>query len=340
MAKVGFGIVGLGIWGETHLMTYSTHPDVELVKICDLNEKRARKMARQYGVKEYCTDYRELVEDPRISAVSIVTPDFAHTEIAIAAANAGKHILCEKPLATTVRDCQAIINAARKNRVKLMVDFHNHWNPPVHRIKEAVENGDVGTPLFMSLRLNDTIEVPRDWLSWAGKSSALWFLGSHSVDLVRWIFNDEIVRVYCVSRSKVLKKLGVNTPDFYATTLELRKGGVALLENGWILSEKCPFICEFKIELVGSEGTMYSDITHHRASQKYTRKEAGYLDVFARPEILGKPSGFAIESIKHFVDCVVNDRKPLITGEDGLATTKVIVAMMKSARLGRPVKVN
>ncbi|NOZ23848.1 MAG: Gfo/Idh/MocA family oxidoreductase [Planctomycetes bacterium] len=339
MASTGAGIVGLGIWGETHLMAYAEHPHVDLVKVCDLNKSRARKMAKEYGAKSWCTDYRELVTDPEIDIVSIVTPDFAHTDIAVAAAKNKKHILVEKPLATTVADCKKIISAAKRNKVKLMCDFHNHWNPCMHRVKEAVDAGEMGTLQFMSLRLNDTIEVPRDWLAWSGKSSVLWFLASHSVDLVRWIFKDEVDRVYTVARSRVLKKLGKNTPDFYMSTLEMKKGAVVAIENGWIMSDKMPIVCAFQMELIGDKGTILSDVVSHEAVQKFTDKEVSLPDLFGRPEIQGKTYGFAVESIRHFIDCVRLNRKPHVTGEDGLAATKVILAMMESAKTGKPVKV-
>lgn len=339
MASTGAAVIGLGIWGETHLMAYSEHPHVELVKVCDLNAARARKMAKQYGAKSWCSDYRELVADPAISMVSIVTPDFAHTDIAVAAANHKKHILVEKPLATTDADCRAIISAARRNKVKLMCDFHNHWNPAIYRIKEAAAAGQLGKLRFMSLRLNDTIAVPRDWLAWAGKSSVLWFLGSHSVDLARWIFDDDVDRVYTVSRSGSLTGLGKNTPDFFMTTMEMKRGGVIAIENGWILSEKLPTVFDFKIEVVGNKGTMYADLSTHRASQKYTEADTGYPDVFGRFNIHGKTQGFCVESIRHFIDCVRLDRTPHVSGDDGLAATKVILAMMESAKTQRPVKV-
>ncbi|MEW6355125.1 MAG: Gfo/Idh/MocA family oxidoreductase [Planctomycetota bacterium] len=339
MANTGAGIVGLGIWGETHLKAYAEHPHVDLVKVCDLNKARARKMAKQYGAKSWCSDYRELVTDPEIDIVSIVTPDFAHTDIAVAAANNGKHILVEKPLATTVADCKKIIAAAKRNKVKLMCDFHNHWNPCMHRVKEAVASGEMGTLQFMSLRLNDTIVVPRDWLAWAGRSSVLWFLASHSVDLVRWIFKDEVDRVYTVARSRVLKKLGKNTPDFFMSTLEMKKGAVVAIENGWIMSERMPSVCAFQMELIGDKGTILSDVVSHRAVQKFTDKEVTLPDVFGRPEIQGKTQGFAVESIRHFIECVRLNRKPHVTGEDGLAATKVILAMMESVKTGKTVKV-
>src|ERR1035437_8128148 len=106
---VGFGVVGTGVWGETHLMAYSSAPGVKLVGVCDKNEALGRERAQQYGAEFFTTDYRELLARKDIKAVSIVTPDFLHREIAVAALEAGKHVLIEKPMATTVEDCQAMI---------------------------------------------------------------------------------------------------------------------------------------------------------------------------------------------------------------------------------------
>lgn len=339
MKKPGFGVIGLGLWGETHLMAYSEHAHADLVKVCDLDEKRAKKMAKQYGVKEYCTDYRELLKDDRIDAVSIVTPDITHTPLVAAAARAGKHILCEKPMATKVADCEKMIAAADKAGVMLMVDFHNRFNPTVAQVKNAIDAGELGELKMGTLRLNDTIAVPRDWLPWAGKSSVLWFIGSHSVDLIRYLFNDEVERVYCVARSDVLKGLGVNTPDFFLSTLELKGGAVVQIENCWIIAETAPVVCDFRAEIVGSKGTCYIDVLRSGAVEKYTAKEASYPDVFCRPQVLGRNMGFGVESIRHFADCVITGKPPLVTARDGIECTRVLCALLESAKKGAPVEV-
>lgn len=336
--KTGFGVIGAGTWGERHAATYASRPDVELTLVCDLNADRAREVAQRHGARGWTTDYREVVAHPGIQAVSVATPDFAHREAAVAAAQAGKHILCEKPLATTIEDCQAILEAVSRTGVKLMVDFHNRFNPPFLRMKEALERGELGDPLMLYVRLNDTLFVPTQMLSWAGKSTVGWFLGSHAFDLVRWLCGSEVRRVFAVSRSVVLKSRGIDTPDFFQTTLELANGTTAQVENCWVVAETAPVIFDFKCELVGSRGTMYVDASHHRMVQKYTLQEATYPDVLASPEIYGKPTGFAIESIHHFVDCVLAHREPRVTGQDGLQATRIVLAMEESARRGQPVE--
>ncbi len=336
----GFGVIGTGVWGETHLMTYASHPGARLACICDLNEELVTERAAAYGAESFTTDYTDLLARDDIAAVSIVTPDFLHRELVLAAAEAGKHILIEKPMATTVEDCQAMIDATEAAGVKLMVDFHNRWNPAMWNMRQAVEAGEIGEPQMLSLRLNDTIYVPTEMLSWGGQSTVIWFLGSHSVDLVRWLFDDEVTRVFSVARSRVLKERGLDTPDFFHTILELAGGGVAHVENCWIMSEQYPSVADFKVELIGAEGTMLSDITAHRVSQQYSPDSAGSMDVIARTTVQGRPGGFAINSIRHFADCVINDTEPLVTGEDGLRNTKVLVAIHESARTGQPVDID
>ena len=130
MAK-GFGVVGTGLWGEFHALVYSSHPGAQLVAVCDVNAERAAQIAKKYGAKRWYTGYLDLLADGEVDAVTVATPDHLHREIGVAAAQAGKDVLMEKPLALTVDDCQAVIAAAQRAGSKLMVDFHNRWNPPL-----------------------------------------------------------------------------------------------------------------------------------------------------------------------------------------------------------------
>jgi len=338
MQKTGFGVIGVGGWGETHVRVYAAHPAVDLVAVCDVREDRAREMAQHYDVETVYTDYRDLLDDNRVSAVSIVTPDFAHTDLALAAAQAAKHVLIEKPLATTVKECEQIITEVKRAGIKFMVDFHNRWNPPFANIKSALENGELGEPMMIYCRLSDTIFVPTRMLSWAAQSSLLWFLGSHCVDLMLWLLQDEVKRVFSVSRSNVLVQRGISTPDFFQTVLEFKKGAVATMENCWILPESAPIVFDFKFEIVGSEGAAFADGSHHRMLQRYTKDEASYPDVAVCPDIHGKPTGFGTESIRHFVDCVLYDQEPMVTAQDGLKVTQVVCAIEQSARKGKAVE--
>lgn len=338
MKRVGLGLVGTGGWGAMHARTYATIEYASLVAVADADPARAKSLADQYGATAY-GDYRELMKDARVDAVAIVTPDFAHEEIALAAAAAGKHILAEKPLAMTVEACDRIIEAAERAGVKLMVDFHARWSPPLYKMRDAVAKGEIGTPKHVYYRLNDRIFVPTKMLSWAGKTTVMWFVGSHTIDTLRWLLGDEVKRVYAIAGRGVLTGMGIDTPDYYQATLEFHGGATAVIENSWILPDTMPNIVDVKCELVGTKGALYMDATHNRALEKYTGEGGEYPDLFVMPSIYGRQQGFAAESIRHFVECVHADRTPMVTGRDGLEATRVICAIEKSVMLGTPVDV-
>ena len=334
----GFGVIGTGLWGEYHALTYSTYPGAELVAVCDANAERAAQIAERYGARQWYTDYRDLLANEQVDAVTVATPDFLHTEVGIAAAEADKDILMEKPLALTVEDCRAVIAAANRAGVKLMVDFHNRWNPPFNMLKEGIEAGELGESVLVNARLNNTIFVPTEMLSWAGRSATIWFTGSHLIDLVCWLVGSQVTRVYSVSRSRVLAARGIDTPDFFETTLEFADGTVAFVENCWVLPNTEPSVVDFKLRFVGTKGSATVDTTHNRTLELYADRVT-FPDVLGLPQVFGRQEGFAVDSIKYFADCVINDEHPRITGQDGLVNTAIVCAALRSAETGQPVKV-
>lgn len=343
MTQVGFGVIGVGIVGGAwHAHVYHHMPGADLVAVCDLNAERAREIADKYAVPHVYTDYRDLLARPDIAAVSIATPDFAHREIAVAAAEAGKHILVEKPLAMTVEDAEAILSAVESVGVKLMVDFHNRVNPAFVGTKAAVDNGDLGELKYIYARLSNTTFVPTQMLPWAGRSSALWFLASHTLDMSCWLLQDRPTRVYAVSRSGVLRERGIDAPDFHVAIVEFERGAVVTLENSWILPETEPNVFNLKMELLGSDGAMYINTSDHRTVEKYTRDEVSLPDTlgFTLDADSARLSGFVLEAIARFVDAVVDDAPVLATGEEAALVTTVLCAIEQSARSGQPVELD
>ncbi len=338
MRKAGFGLIGCGTWGTVHARVYAASPWTRFVVACDQDGERAVRVAGGYGAGKSSGDWQVVVEDPEVDAVSIATPDFAHGEIVEAAIAAGKHVLVEKPLATTVEGCERILAARTAKGVKLMVDFHNRWNQPFVIIRRMLNAGELGTLAAINIRLNDTLFVPTKMLGWASRSSPAHFLGSHVVDLIRWLAGAEVQRVYSVSRSAVLRGMGIETPDFFQSILELTGGATAIIENCWIVNESSPNVFDFQCEFIGTKGSAYVNASHHRMLEAYTEKGGALPDVACAPDLHGRPVGFGIAAIEHFIDCVVNDRQPMATGEDGLAAARVVAAMDESARTGQPVE--
>jgi predicted dehydrogenase len=204
-------------------------------------------------------------------------------------------------------------------------------------LKQRIVAGELGEPLLVNARLNNTLFVPTEMLRWASRSATIWFTGSHLIDLVCWLVGSQVVRVYSVSRSRVLVARGIDTPDFFETTLEFASGAVAFVENCWVLPNSEPSVVDFKLRLVGTAGSASVDTTHNRTLELYTERVA-FPDVLGLPKVFGQQQGFAVESIKHFADCVIHGKEPLLTGQDGLANTAIVCAALKSAETGLPVE--
>jgi predicted dehydrogenase len=339
MAKLGMGVIGAGLWGANHVRVFTTLAETDLVAVCDVDPARAEKMRAAGGARAAYTDYHELIARPDIQAVSVATPDFTHTPIILAALEAGKHVLSEKPLATTEEEAAQIAAAAARTPVKVMVDFHNRVSPVIASMHDAVAAGEIGRPQHASARLSNTTFVPLQMLSWAAKSSALWFLGSHVVDALRFVLADEVRRVYAVSREGVLAARGVPTKDFFLSTLEFRSGTAVTMENSWLLSEDNPMVFDFKLEIVGEKGQLQGDTSHNGALRKLAGGGMKFVDTFGiTPTGPSRVGGFVLEAIARFVDAVLHDA-PLLAGvEDGLAATRVLAAIERSAASGQPVE--
>ena len=219
-----------------------------------------------------------------------------------------------------------------------MVDFHNRVNPAIVSAKQSIDLGELGKPSYGYARLNNTTYVPQEMLSWGAKSSALWFLGSHTVDVMRFLLQDEVSRVYAVTRSGILRASGIDTQDFHITIAEFSQGTVVTFENAWILPRSQPIAFDFKVEILGSDGAIYLDPSHHGAVKKHTNNKLTFGDITGHtPTSDFRVGGFIQESIARFADTVLHDTPVLASGADGLAATKVLSAIIESADTGQPV---
>ncbi len=338
MSKLKVALIGAGTWGMAHAKIYSTHLLSEFVAVSDISEERAKKIGEEFNV-EYFTDYEKMLDCVECDAVAIVTPDFAHAKPIVAGAKRNKHILSEKPLATSYEDIELILDAVKGKDIKIMVDYHNRWNPPVCKIKSDVDAGKIGKVVSAYMRLNDIIYVPTEMLSWAEKSSILWFLGSHSIDVLNWIIDAKVVRVFSVSYEGILKSRGINVPDLYQTILEYENGTVATMENSWILPNTNPYVNDYKLNITGEKGMFNMDFSHNTLLERFLENESSHPDVLVKPIIHGKPMGLAHESIRDFIEKVYYKKDLLISLEESVEITNVILAIIKSAKKREPVKV-
>ena len=337
--QLRMGIVGAGTWGRTHASIYAEHLFADPVAICDMNEARAREIADEFGIRKVYTDYHDMAADEEIDAVAIVTPDFAHADIACAMADAKKDILIEKPLATTKEDIARICEAVEKNGVRCMVDLHNRWNPPFNTAKQEISSGKLGKPYTAYIRHSDVKWVATDMLSWASKSSILWFLGSHSLDSLRWLVGSEAKRVYSVKKEGILKGLGLDVPDIYLTTIEFENGVVAHMENGWVTPNGNRNINDFRCSVMCTEGMISLDLSSHNLIEEVTEEKATVPDILVSNMVFDRCKGLSYESIRDFVDRLVDGKEFRVTLEDSRRTALAIIAILESAETGMPVEV-
>ena len=204
MKRINVGLIGAGFMAKAHSIAYAGMPmffwPAPMIpvrkKLIDINEEIARDSATRFGFEEYGTDWREVVEDPEIDVIDICTPNYAHAEIAIAAAKAGKHILCEKPLALTSEQAKEMYHAARDNHIKTMVAFNYRRTPAVQLAKKYIEEGALGEILdFRGTYLQDWSADPSSPLSWRFQkelcgSGALGDIGTHVVDMLRFLVGE------------------------------------------------------------------------------------------------------------------------------------------------------
>lgn len=337
MKTLRIGIVGAGIMGETHARVYQMHPQCQLVAVCDRNQERARALVAKFNIPQIFETHQEMLAGADLDLISVCTPDFAHAEPAIDAANLGKHVLIEKPLAVTVEDAQAIIAAANRNKVKIMAQFSHRWVPAYRQAKDLLAKGDLGEPVMAYARKNDHIFVPTEMLGWAARSTSAWFLSSHDIDLVCWYFESEPVEVYATAVRKVLVKRGVDTPDAIQAQVRFANGAVATFESCWIYPNTFPTMVDSFVEVITTDGVIHLDrkreqieVASHKSYQ-YPRNLLAY--VFED----GEAHGAVTLSINHFIKCVLRDREPTVTLASSLQVTRILDAIQRSITSGTAV---
>ena len=336
MDRLNVALIGCGIFGEIHAGSYAECDLSNLVAVCDIDESKAKAFAERFGARA-TTRVDDIASDDSIQAVSVATPDFAHREICVRLAEAGKHILVEKPLATSVADAEAIVAAAESAGVTCMIDFHNRYNPAFTTLKQRLDDGEFGRPQMAFARLSDRIEVAADWFTWSGRTGPEWFLGSHIADLVCWLFADHPRRVFADGRKDVLAAKGIDCYDSMQIHLSFAEG-FATLETSWIVPGSWPSICDFAFSLQTTTGR--SDVA--LSNQGIVLADA---KEYATPFIIGKTPvgvesfGFMPLPIRDFVRAVLAGRPAPVPVQDGLKIVRVIAAAVESAETHQVVEI-
>ena len=327
---LGAAVIGLGMMGEGHARVWSELPDTRLVAVYDLLPERTRDLAEGWGCAA-AASVEELVARDDVALVSVCTDDHRHAEPCLATAAAGKHLLLEKPLATTLADCDAIIAGCRAAGVKLMVGHLVRFDPRYAVARQAVADGEIGQVVQVYARRNNIAPNGRRI---APRTSVAFFLGVHDLDLMRWCVGSEVVKVYAESASKVLADLAAEDTIF--ALLKYGNGAAGCLENCWVVPEGVPCTLDARLEIIGTEG-MVRVTVGDEACTLVSAQRATRPDILYGPVVHGESQGALRRQLEHFARCVRGDREPLISGEDARAAVEVCVAIHESLQSGGPV---
>ncbi len=329
---VRVAVIGAGFMGERHARIYAGLPDVELVAVCDVRESAAGDLATRTGAQPY-SDYRTLLGREDLDAISVCTPDALHREPCELAARAGRHVLVEKPIATTVADAEAIVAAATRAGVTLLVGHCLRFDPRYDQARQAVERGELGALQTIYTRRANTVAA-QDRLG--GRCSLPLFLGVHDYDVMRWLTGSEVERVTAESKWGLLRDLGFPVEDANCALLRFRSGALGMAELNWILPRGFPASGDHRLDLVGSAGSL-SIATLETGLRRADGQRAVQVDTASAPSVQGHPGGMFYFELRHFIDCVRGRATPALTPDDAVRALRIAQAVERAAATGVPV---
>ncbi len=336
--QVKVAVVGTGIMGKNAVMVWQRHPEVEVVAVCDKDSERARSVAKELGIKKFYDNHAELLNHEDIDAVHVNTPDWAHRDPVVDSLKAGKHVLVEKPMTTDVQEADEIVDAVRKSGKKFQVSYNHRWLSVYHKIYSDIRAGKIGKCLMGFAKKNDPILVPTEWLPWAAKSSPAWFLSSHDIDLMSWWVDSEGDEVYANGAKDVLKKRGIDTFDAIQAQVKFKNGFFATFESAWIYSNKSPYMPDSYMEVVGTDGHIFSD-RKAEAIEMADKEAYSYPRTLLNYKVFDKWQGALPSCMYGFIDAIVQNREPYVTAAEGRRVTAILDAVHRSLNSGKPEKV-
>ena len=356
--KLKIGIIGCGgIANQKHFPSLKINSALcEMAAFCDIIEERAVKAAKEYGTgnaKVY-TDYHNLLADPAIDVVHVLTPNRAHAQIVIDAFEAGKHVMCEKPMAASGEDAERMVEAWRKSGKKFTIGYQNRFRPDVWSLHAACKDGDLGDIYYATAHALRRKAVPT-WGVFLDKEKQgggpLIDIGTHALDMTLWCMDNYEPK--SVS-GQAFHKMGSQTdgnlwgpwdPAKYDVEdsafgfIKMKNGAVVYLESSWILNikesrEASTTLCGTK---AGADIFVNGDIAYYRSNHGILTQELNS----AKGEVAYFDSADASApgalEAKQWLECIINDTDPVVLPEQALVVTKILEAVYISSETGKEV---
>jgi len=342
MGKYRFAIIGCGKVSRRHAQAIKELGDVaELVAVSDIDENKAKTLAQEYNVKYY-VDYREMLKDPTIDIISICTPNVTHPKIGIEAANAGKHVLTEKPISINLKDADELIKTCKEKNRKLVVVKQVRLNPTIQKLKELIDKGRIGDILSanVTLRWNRDEDYYRKY-PWHGKKDidggTLITVASHYIDILQWLLGP-VNLVY--GKIKPHKIPGVEVEGLGAAVIEFKSGALATIEyttRVYRQNLECSMIIIGEKGTVKLGGNAFDKIEYWDVENEPNPKIKGNdIDSNHKTRTGGVNPNHTL-FYKYFIDALEH-KLNLTDGEDARKSIEIIQAIYRSAETGRPIE--
>ncbi|BFT71119.1 Gfo/Idh/MocA family protein [Paenibacillus sp. P36] len=319
-------VVGCGGMGQWHAKCYAKMPGVELVGVCDVQLESAVEAANKVGTAAF-SSFEEMLSAVSFDVVSVAVPTFVHKEVVLQAARAGKHVICEKPVALNLEDAQDMISCCEENGVRLFIGHVVRFFPEYAQMKQQMDAGQIGrVGVANARRVGSHPGEARPWFLDADKSGGVIVdLMVHDIDFMRWTLG-EVKSVYGMNKCE-------GTMDYALVTLVFESGAVANLEAFW----GYPGSFRYAAEFAGSEGLVRTDSMSAQSLQirKAAPPESGGKAV----EIPQSPNFFDpyyIE-LEHFLSCIRDGSQPIVTAQDACEALRIAKAALDSIQSGKVV---
>ena len=330
-STVKYGLLSTAQIGlNAHLKASYDSKNSTIVSISSRNKDKARQVAEKYGISKWYGSYQEQLEDNEMDAVVNSLPNNLHCEWTIKAAEAGKHILCEKPLAISVEECKKMIDAAKANNVLLVEAFTHRWNPHLRKARELIAKNEIGNISTVNASLCFNIDNPKGNIRFSKDLSggSLWDAGCYAVYAIRFVLSEEPVSVSGTSQDS--GNYGIDTS--FSGTLKFSSGAIGNITSAMNQS----FRCEISID--GSKGRIEIPEMFNDSGSIIIRK--GSESLGRDEKIISTPSPYRfVVQFDEFSECILTGKNPEFPPEDGMRNTGVIESLYKSANLGKIIEI-
>ncbi len=315
MKKLGVAVIGTGFWGRNHARIYKELESTELVAICDRDAARAKAVAGQFGVKPY-TNSSWMLKDKTVEAVSICTWSTSLAKEEMRALEAGKHVLVEKPMATTTKQAEKLVVKARQNGLHFTVGFLMRFIPGLGNIRDSIRSKKIGELVCA------TAKRVSQWPERIGDVGVVKDTAIHDIDVMRFVFQEDPVAVYAQCGAMRHRKF----EDYAMIMLSFANGKSAFIESNWLTPYKIR-----TLTVTGSDAIMRLDYITQDLWIEAANQNVQPKLPWAEP---------LKAELQHFSDCIALKAKPLVTGEDGLKALRIAIATLESSAKHKAIRLD